>query len=239
MNRKIGLMLGVALLVLGAAAAADDPFEAGTATRQDLSDMKDGETRTFGEGKAQVTAIRKGDDIEISFPGEDGARSLHCKAGSGSCFVTTHGDGEHGAIIVKHGTTDLAQESAFVWTSEGGDGKSMAFHPEDGEREIQVIAEVDDEGGEPKVTVISPGDAGAVWDVQESGAAGDGTVKIIRVEIKGSVLRCPEGDTTMRVEEGDTATYLCPKHNVALEKAKGPGTFEHGVKVRTEPKREE
>ena len=45
------------------------------------------------------------------------------------------------------------------------------------------------------------------------------------------VLRCPEGDTTMRVDldEADE-TYLCPKHSLPLEKLATAGK-PHRVKI--------
>ena len=39
----------------------------------------------------------------------------------------------------------------------------------------------------------------------------------------GATLRCPEGDTTMRVSEEDLkdGPFYCPQHDIELEKAKG------------------
>jgi hypothetical protein len=51
-------------------------------------------------------------------------------------------------------------------------------------------------------------------------------------------LRCPEGDTTMRVDKSEAEdVFLCPKHSVPLEQVKSKGRV-HEIKVRTkeEPK---
>ena len=52
-------------------------------------------------------------------------------------------------------------------------------------------------------------------------------------------LRCPEGDTTMRVEKTEAEdVFLCPKHSVPLEKVKTKGRV-HEIKVRTKEKPKE
>jgi hypothetical protein len=51
-------------------------------------------------------------------------------------------------------------------------------------------------------------------------------------------LRCPEGDTTMRVEKAEVEdVFLCPKHSVPLEKVESKARV-HEIKVRKkeEPK---
>jgi hypothetical protein len=52
-------------------------------------------------------------------------------------------------------------------------------------------------------------------------------------------LRCPEGDTTMRVEKEEAEdVFLCPKHSVPLEKVEFKGRV-HEIKVRTKEKPKE
>jgi len=44
-------------------------------------------------------------------------------------------------------------------------------------------------------------------------------------------LRCPEGDTTMRVKKEEVdEVFLCPKHSLPLEKAPSKGRV-HRIKV--------
>jgi len=246
MTRRYGWML--AIVVLGAAialAAAADKIQTHHPKGEDLAQMKDGETRTFGEGKAQVTATRRGDDIEITLPGDDGkkTRTLTCKAGDQHCFVMAHDDLGHGTVMVMRTAGEGAEGSeAFSWTSAGGEGKTMVFHPEGGEQEIQIIAEADGEPGEVKVITVNgvDGEPGEMKVITMDAADAEGFKMlhesaggphVIRIEVKGSMLRCPEGDATMHVDDGDEAVYLCPKHNVALEKSDATKMFERRIEV--------
>jgi hypothetical protein len=251
MTRRYGWML--ALVVLGAAvalAAAADKIQTRYSKTEDLAQMKDGETRTFGEGKAQITASRRGDDIEITLPAEDGKtpRTLTCKAGDQHCFVMAHDELGHGTVMVMRAAGDGASNEAFSWS--GGDGgtwtdesgKTMVLHSDGGEHEIRIVAEADGEPGTVKVIRVDAGD-GEPGEVKVYAMDGDDTEgfkmlsgssdapQMIRIEVKGTMLHCPEGDATLHVEEGDDAVYLCPKHNVAMEKGGPLKTFERHIEV--------
>lgn len=53
---------------------------------------------------------------------------------------------------------------------------------------------------------------------------GDGEEIDIEAFHEGIIMRCPEGDTTMMIDEAEKdEVFLCPKHNVPLEKVEGEG----------------
>ena len=87
------------------------------------------------------------------------------------------------------------------------------------------------------------GEDGEVIVIGEGGEwVGDhcphGNVMFISEDSK-TVLRCPEGDTTMRVEKEEAEdVFLCPKHSVPLEKVESKGRV-HEIKVRTKEKPKE
>jgi hypothetical protein len=240
----------LALVVLGAAvalAAAADKIQTRHPKGEDLAQMKDGETRTFGEGKAQVTASRRGDNIEVTLPSEDGKapRTLTCKAGE-HCYVMAHDDLGHGTVMVMRtaGAEDAPQEMTWVSNSDDGgtwtdeSGNTMVFHSAGGEHEIQVVAEADGEPGTVKVIRVDAGDGEPVRVFTSAGGDAEAFTMlseadaphVIKIEVKGTMLHCPEGDATLHVEDGDEAVYLCPKHNVAMEG--GPmKTFERRIEV--------
>jgi len=256
MTRRYGWML--AIVVLGAAvalAAAADKIQSHPRQGEDLAQMKDGETRTFGEGKAQITAARHGDNIDITLPGEDGeaTRTLTCKVGDQHCFVMANDDLGHGTVMVMRTAGEGASESeGFSWISDSGDGnswtatagdsKTMVFHPEGGEHQIQIVAEADGEPGEVKVITVNgvDGEPGEMKVITMDGDDAEGFKMlsesadgphVIRIEMKGNMLHCPQGDATLHVDDGDDAVYLCPKHNVAMEKGGPTKTFERRIEV--------
>ena len=63
------------------------------ATSYDLSELYDGETRIFGFGERQVSAVRDGDNVSISRPQSDDDDDLMtCKIGRDTCHVMTYDD---------------------------------------------------------------------------------------------------------------------------------------------------
>jgi len=63
------------------------------ATSYDLSELYDGETRIFGFGERQVSAVRDGDNVSISRPQSDEDEDLMtCKIGRDTCHVLTYDD---------------------------------------------------------------------------------------------------------------------------------------------------
>lgn len=64
------------------------------ATQYDLSELYDGETRIFGYGERQVSAMRDGDKVSITRPQseEDDDSLMTCTIGRDSCHVLTYED---------------------------------------------------------------------------------------------------------------------------------------------------
>jgi hypothetical protein len=64
------------------------------ATKHDLSELYDGETRIFGYGGRQVSAVREGDKVSITRPqsDDDDDSLLTCTIGRDSCQVLTYED---------------------------------------------------------------------------------------------------------------------------------------------------
>jgi hypothetical protein len=160
----------------------------------DLSDLRDGETRTFGSGEHAIDVTREGDVIRITLPRGDGddAKVIDCKlGGSGGCyaFSTDHTVGVK--MIVVDGDDDGAIKRKIEVIKIGEDGGNVFHH-----RDANVLA----------------------WST-----AGDGDLDVLaaaHVLHLGDgkrVLRCPEGDTTMRLEKDDDRTFYCPQHNVELD----------------------
>ena len=89
------------LIVEVIASAADGPHHGhhammvtDGATQHDLSELYDGETRIFGYGERQVTAVREGDKVTISRPQSDADDDVlvTCKIDRDSCHVLTYDD---------------------------------------------------------------------------------------------------------------------------------------------------
>lgn len=209
MRPKLGwtLVLGLTLAVAAAAVAgSDNTFvfspHGKHLERIDLSDLADGETRTFGEGDLQVTATRRGDIIEIEYPAGDRSRTLECVLGEGSCYVMVSDDDSARAFIVsvaqEHAGHGLAHaEAALSWTSDDG--------------EVHVIPEDAD------FHFFAEGEGHAVMQLSGSSDV--------------SVFECPEGDTTMRLKKDEVAgTYFCPQHNLELEQVEAQHRV-HKIKV--------
>ena len=81
----------------GAGKASDSP------QKFNLADLADGESRTFGEGDHAITATRHGDDVTITYKGEDkaGVHTLHCAVGRDNCYATTFsGDGKATMVML-------------------------------------------------------------------------------------------------------------------------------------------
>jgi len=183
----------------------------------DLSTLSDGETRTFGSGEHVVTATRTGDSIAIALPaGEDGrVKTIDCKLGGpGGCFAFTTGDSAGIKVIaVESEGDDSVRRKVEVVRIGEGDGKVFADH-------------------EARVFVLE-GDAvgGAQWEalIDLGGAHG----QVVRLHGDARILRCPEGDTTMRLDKDDTATYSCPRHDVELEPLEIRGGA-HKIVIRTD-----
>lgn len=168
----------------------------------DLKDLKDGETRELGEGDHKVTATRTGDSVKVA---------IKTKEGEDKSFSFDLGKGDATLLSL---TGDDPGCQAFRFETKSEDGK---------EKEVKVIALASGHGGGGKACMFMGGDGHKFLlegddPLMLSGADGD-----VMIEKRvGRMLRCPEGDATMHLEESDGGTYYCPKHNVALEESKGP-----------------
>jgi hypothetical protein len=222
----------------------------------DLSDLADGETRIFGTGEKQVSVTRSGDDATITreASGDESAMQITCQLGQDTCKVmTAAGDPEKVMIMIQktrectdgEGDCDVHAQLMDVGVF-GGDAQTIVIrktvncddegnctedvsemgHPHGAHAEGHAIIEMITEGG-PDGEVIVVGEGGN-W----VGDHGKGDMVFISADDKIS-LRCPEGDTTMRVEKTEAEEiFLCPKHSVPLEKVKTKGSV-HEIKVRT------
>jgi hypothetical protein len=181
----------------------------------DLSTLSDGETRTFGSGEHAITATRKGESVTIQLPGDEGrGKTVDCTlGGSGGCFAFTTGDSAGIKIVAvdAEGDDKVRRHVEVVRIGEG-DGNVVADH------EAQVLVLEGDAAGDAQwqSLIEIPGIHGLV--MQHAG---------------NRVVRCPEGDTTMRLDKDDTSTYTCPRHNVALEPLEVRGGV-HKIVIRDE-----
>jgi len=208
-----GAMLGGLLLsvMLGVMPADIQILGDGDVEKFDLSELGDGETRTFGEGDHTITATREGDEISIKIAGKDGdMRTITCTANAGECMAITSGDGDGPQMFMLRNTV-------------GGD---------DGDHRVEVVKIVSDHAALESHGVVD------VWVGDHPGAELDEDVIVMSggprvlafVGEGGHRLRCPEGDATLTLEEDDDTTYYCPKHNIEMEKADIP-TMERRVLV--------
>lgn len=226
MNRMLGLTLGVAALSLSVLTAGTGADRHRTFDQKmekvDLSDLRDGETRTIGKGETAIVATRKGDQVTMEFSGHDGGKkSVKCEIGKSSCYVmTTDGEGK-GQVVVVNKSGDGGKQIEKIVLQEG-DGD---------ESKVMVFAGHGD--GDPMIVDALPG--GMSWVTSSDGKGAKG-VKVIKIQGEGAtVLECPEGDATLTLKKGEekSGPYFCPKHNLKMEAAKLP-TFMKKIEVTTD-----
>lgn len=174
-----------------------------------LSDLADGETRTFDTEKGQIVASRDGDDILLTLRKEgEEEHSFTCVANKDECLIITPKDGSDKSTVL-----------VIKKRAHGAGGEEM---------DIDMMVLGDHHAMARGKALFIGGDGANVLRLH----TGHKGMKV-RIEESGVVLRCPEGDTTMRVEEDEAdKTFFCPKHNVPLEKAERQMTQEiHTVVV--------
>lgn len=165
---------------------------AAIAKTYDLAEIKDGETKELGDGDHKVTATRTGDSVKVSIKGKEGEdKTFSFDVGDGASTVLAIAGDEPGC-------------HKYTFESESGDGTK---------RDVKVIALASGKGRGEHCMFM--GEDGVMLE-----GPGHHAVKIVK-HIDGRMLRCPEGDATMTVEESDSGAYYCPKHNVVLEEVKG------------------
>jgi len=239
MNRQTGWVLAAfaAMLSLVAAPAVagcgDNPGCAHKAfftdgEKYDLSDMYDGETRYFGSGDSEVEATRTGDQVVLSFSDDDSELTeITCELSSESCFVVSSEGDDAAKIMVMKSAEAHGEMTHDVMVMEfAGDVEQL----HSGDHAITIDVEAGEDGnvffskhGNEKLQWISEGDEGAA--------------KVIRIALEpsGTTVRCPEGDATLRLDEGEsTGGYFCPKHNVELEVVESPKRLHHRKVIRVE-----
>ena len=196
----------------------------------DLSDLRNGESRTFGEGDKQITATRMDDVVTINRDarGDEKALQIKCAVDQDTCQVITFDDDPEKVMIVVKKTrsciNDVGDCDATVDITLDRLGNL------DGSQVHAIVRKIkcDDEGNcEETEDVVGHGGHGLVEVIADfDGTDPHGNVMILEsgeAAFGQTTLRCPEGDSTVRVdaEEADD-TFLCPKHSVPMEKVSMP-----------------
>jgi len=191
-----------------------------------LSDLADGESRTFGEGDKQITATRVGDDVTVirEARGDEKALEIKCSAEQDTCQVITfEEDPEKVMIVIQktrecvNGVGDCAGDIDVTVDHLGG---------LEGHNVHAIVKKVicDDDGNCETTEDVHGGPGGnieVIADFVGAAPGGHGGKVMIMTDDKmgQAMLRCPEGDSSIHVglEEADD-TFLCPKHSVPMEK---------------------
>jgi hypothetical protein len=211
MMKVVGLTLGAAALSLSVLVAAPSTDKQTQKMQKvDLSEMRDGETRTLGKGDTAVTATRKGDIVTITYGDhEGGKKTLQCTLGKDSCYaVTVDGSGRGHMVMVDKSDKGNAGPDRVVIRDGGEDGKG-----------IFVVS--DDSDGTPHQVIVDAMHPGMTWVTSDDVDSIPG-VNVVRIKEEGAtLLECPEGDATLTLKKGEenSGPYFCPKHNVKMEKA--------------------
>lgn len=186
--------------------------------RVDLSELADGESRTFGDGEHAITATRTGDVIAIGV----GDESIECLAGEDHCFVilASKDDGEEVKLLVRSGDdSDLDHEVRVMeFSTVAGDCDMDDCDMDDcGMDDCAADCEMHAVHGDARWVEDGGKDIRIFIDDADGEA---GMPHLIRLHSEGVVLRCPEGDTTMRLRKDEAAKgpFFCPLHNLELEK---------------------
>ena len=181
-------------LVIAPAFAANPP------TTSRLRDLADGETHTYGSGDHQVTAERHGDLVTLTIPEqgrEDRVLTVDIAGGDGIVRIT-EGQAAAGAasgklVLVKKRVDDDGVTSDVLTASA-----LATSQPEAAPAIAQSVA-----------PTIHP-----LFETADGSTVSVGGIDGV------TWLRCPKGDAAMRLAAGDSGTYRCPRHGVALV----PGT---------------
>lgn len=210
----------------------------------DLSDLADGESRVFGEGDKQITVSRQGDEVTISHPPErDGSpMKIVCELDTDECKLLTFEEGPaRTAIIVRKQANCAGDEDCdhiLLTELAIGDEPSRIMIRKTIDCENEDCAEAEEMvriGGKKSFATVQVVTDGMTMhdehDVLVLSGADEAHGFMVIGDGDEVVLRCPEGDTSMRVsrEEADE-TFLCPKHSVPLEKFVAEGK-PHRVKI--------
>ncbi|HKQ63337.1 MAG TPA: hypothetical protein VJS92_18755 [Candidatus Polarisedimenticolaceae bacterium] len=202
MLRNLGLTAGLLLPRL-AGVLVDDAGEVDTDRAVNLADLRDGESRVFGRGEHELVATRQGERVRIRHEGGPERLDLTCDLKRETCKVLAEPDSDQGIVIVER--RDSGGHRVQVrQLADGGESGTIVIHSESlcgGDADCETL-DLSGEGPRVRVLKLRRGDAAP--------------------RASSVVLRCPEGDTTMRVDAVDAdAGYTCPKHGVRLEPRQG------------------
>ncbi len=216
MMRRLGWVLGAALALLMVAPAFPcDLHRMGAGGENcffsdgepfDLSELADGETRYFGPPEREVAVARIGDEVVMTLPGDDGeTHEIKCNVVEDGCFLLTGGEDDDASIMIMNTRGPHGHgKGNFVFADDESlsDSKRVL---------IQTLGALDNE--------FAFRGHGMQW-VSDDDDAGVPQHLFRMLAEPGTMVHCPEGDTTMRLEEDESAEgYYCPRHNVLMEKA--------------------
>jgi hypothetical protein len=227
MMRKLGWMVAAVVALLLAAPAFPCDLHGmgaeggncffGEGDGFDLSQLADGETRYFGPQERAVAVTRGGDEVVMTITGDGGeTHEIKCNVVEDSCLLLESGEGGQASLMISssHGLHgEGLPEFLFVDDEDLAGGKRVL---------IQALHAADNE-----FVFANPG---SHWVSDEE----DGQNQFLRIlGDPGTMVRCPEGDTTMRLDEGESAEgYYCPRHNALMEKVKQSfGRFDRVLEV--------
>ncbi|GEM_PF-5575649 len=177
-----------------------------------LEKLEDGETRVIREGDPEITATRDGRTIRI----------------------VTKNDGSEQEIM-----------EVLCTGSDGCDDKILVRLDSDAAEDLDILTKVisstisyeslsGDDGASPKKHVFVFQGAGENDDASNvfSGShqiflsqAGGEEAGILQ-KLRSPLLRCPEGDATLRITEEDAEqAFFCPRHGIEMEKSNPRKSF--------------
>jgi hypothetical protein len=186
-----------------------------------LGDLREGETRTFGEGEKQITATRLGEIVTIDrvAGGDERHLEIKCDVERDTCQVITFEENPQKVMIVVKKTRECVDgvgdcEATVDVTlddidfGEGAHAIIRKVHCDDAGN-CQEFEDVHHSGATVEVTAdFDDGDHPSIVIMRSDGM--DGKVTLV----------CPEGDATIHVaEEQAEDTFLCPQHSVPMEQA--------------------
>ena len=227
------------------------------AERFDLSDLKDGETRTFGAGPRAVTVSRTGDEATITRGGSGddvSAIDITCRLNDDTCTVLTFpNDPEKVMVAIEKERTCIngAGDCDFSFGDGEGhivvdidcDASDAADCSELHAIHLQGLAELhenftvettgDEDGGPSRIVIRRIGGDGAeednVFVTRMDVSSVSAMHQVLALHGDSVMLRCSEGDATIMVEKDEADdTFLCPKHSTPMEQVKGHSS---GVRV--------